>query len=115
MSCVQQIEIKEQDADQRLDRWFKRHFPALGHGRLEKLLRTGQIRLNGKRAKAGDRVEAGQVVRVPPLGDTAERPEQDRPKRPRAKDDRWALTLQKAVLYKDDDVLVIDKPAGLAV
>jgi 23S rRNA pseudouridine955/2504/2580 synthase len=115
MSGVQQIEIRQEDADQRLDRWFKRHFPTLGHGRLEKLLRTGQIRLDGKRAKAGDRVEAGQVVRVPPLGDTAEKPEQPQQRRPRASDDRWSLTLQKSVLYKDDDVLVIDKPAGLAV
>ncbi len=115
MSGVQQIEIKKQDADQRLDRWFKRHFPALGHGRLEKLLRTGQIRLDGKRAKAGDRVEAGQVVRVPPLGEPIERPEQPQQRRPRAADDRWLMTLQKSVLYKDDDVLVIDKPAGLAV
>lgn len=115
MSGVQQIEIKQQDADQRLDRWFKRHFPALGHGRLEKLLRTGQIRLDGKRAKAGDRVGAGQVVRVPPLGETPDRGEQRQPRRLRAADDRWAMTLQKSVLYKDDDVLVIDKPAGLAV
>jgi 23S rRNA pseudouridine955/2504/2580 synthase len=115
MSGVQQIEIRQEDADQRLDRWFKRHFPALGHGRLEKLLRTGQIRLDGKRAKAADRVEAGQVVRVPPLGEPAERPEQPQQRRPRAADSRWAMTLQKSVLYKDDDVLVIDKPAGLAV
>jgi 23S rRNA pseudouridine955/2504/2580 synthase len=115
MSGVQQIEIKQQDADQRLDRWFKRHFPALGHGRLEKLLRTGQIRLDGKRAKAGDRVEAGQVVRVPPLGEPAHKPEPAQQRKPRAADGRWAKTLQKAVLYKDDDVLVIDKPAGLAV
>lgn len=115
MSGVQQIEIRQEDADQRLDRWFKRHFPALGHGRLEKLLRTGQVRLDGKRARAGDRVEAGQVVRVPPLGEPAEKPEQPQQRRPRAADDRWAMTLRKAVLYKDDDVLVIDKPAGLAV
>jgi 23S rRNA pseudouridine955/2504/2580 synthase len=115
MSGVQQIEIREEDADQRLDRWFKRHFPALGHGRLEKLLRTGQIRLDGKRAKAGDRVEAGQVVRVPPLGEVAANQERVHVRRPRAADERWTMTLQKAVLYKDEDVLVIDKPAGLAV
>jgi 23S rRNA pseudouridine955/2504/2580 synthase len=115
MSGVQQIEIKQQDADQRLDRWFRRHVPALGHGRLEKLLRTGQVRLDGKRAKAGDRVEAGQVVRVPPLGENADRSEQRETRRPRATDDRWAMTLQKSVLYKDEHVLVIDKPAGLAV
>ena len=116
MSGVQQIEIKPQDADQRLDRWFKRHFPTLAHGRLEKLLRTGQVRLDGKRAKAGDRVEAGQVVRVPPLGDAAVATEKnDRPRKPSAADESWAATLKKSVLYKDDDVLVIDKPAGLAV
>lgn len=115
MSGVQQIEIGKEEADQRLDRWFRRHFPALGHGRLEKLLRTGQIRLDGKRAKAGDRVEAGQVVRVPPLGEATQAREPPQVRRPRAMDDRWTKTLQKAVLYKDDDVLVIDKPAGLAV
>jgi 23S rRNA pseudouridine955/2504/2580 synthase len=116
MSGVQQIEIGQEDADQRLDRWFKRRFPALGHGRLEKLLRTGQIRLDGKRVRAGDRLEAGQMVRVPPLGDVADRrPKEAQPRRARAVDDRWAMTLRKSVLYKDDDVLVIDKPAGLAV
>src|SRR5512134_1152063 len=104
MSGVQQIEIRDEDADQRLDRWFKRHFPALGHGRLEKLLRTGQVRLDGKRAKAGVRVEAGQVVRVPPLGEAPERSDQPQQRRPRASDERWLLTLQKSVLYKDDDV-----------
>ncbi len=122
MSGVQQIEISEADSDQRLDRWFKRRFPALSHGRLEKLLRTGQVRLDGKRAKASDRVEAGQVVRVPPLdlapaaadgeGAGRQRPRSDAA---RLADERMGRQLQKAVLYKDDDVLVIDKPAGLAV
>src|SRR3954467_4818467 len=107
MAGVQQITIGEHDGDQRLDRWFKKHFPEINHGRLEKLLRTGQIRLDGKRAKAGDRVEAGQVVRIPPLGETTDRPIEAQPRRPRAADDRWAMTLRKAVLYKDDDVLVI--------
>ena len=67
MSGVQTLTVAPEDAEIRLDRWFKRHFPTLGHGRLEKLLRTGQIRLDGKRADASDRVTAGQVVRVPPL------------------------------------------------
>ncbi len=118
MSGVQQIEISEADSDQRLDRWFKRRFPALSHGRLEKLLRTGQVRLDGKRAKASDRVEAGQVVRVPPLDQpaTAEAlPERPRSEHARLADERLGKQLQKAVLYKDDDVLVINKPAGLAV
>jgi 23S rRNA pseudouridine955/2504/2580 synthase len=120
MSGVQQIEIAEADSDQRLDRWFKRRFPNLSHGRLEKLLRTGQVRLDGKRAKASDRVEAGQIVRVPPLDRGSDTPVPERRERPksdaaRLADERLGRQLQKAVLYKDDDVLVIDKPAGLAV
>ncbi len=120
MSGVQQIEIAEADSDQRLDRWFKRRFPNLSHGRLEKLLRTGQVRLDGKRAKASDRVEAGQIVRVPPLDQGSDAPVPERRERPksdaaRLADERLGRQLQKAVLYKDDDVLVIDKPAGLAV
>src|SRR5258708_37143726 len=65
------IAVAVADGDIRLDRWFKRHFPALTHGRLEKLLRTGQIRLDGKRAQAGDPVQPGQTVRVPPPGKLA--------------------------------------------
>jgi 23S rRNA pseudouridine955/2504/2580 synthase len=113
MHGVQQIEIGEADASQRLDRWFKRRFPYLTHGRLEKLLRTGQVRVDGKRAKAAHRLEAGQTVRVPPLGADTDRPA---PKPDRAPADaHLASALRRAVLYKDDDVLVIDKPAGLAV
>lgn len=67
MGQVQSIAVAAADAEIRLDRWFKRHFPDLSHGKLEQLLRTGQIRLDGKRAAARDRVAAGQVVRVPPL------------------------------------------------
>ena len=115
MTGVQQLTISEDDSDQRLDRWFKKHFPEINHGRLEKLLRTGQVRLDGKRAKASDRVEAGQTVRVPPIAPAqdAERPK-NQPK-PRPVSERDAKMLLDAVLYKDSDVLVINKPAGLAV
>src|SRR3977135_4161975 len=58
--------VEPDDAGARLDRWFKRHFPSLSHSHLEKLLRTGQVRVDGKRAKAGDRLEAGQAIRIPP-------------------------------------------------
>jgi 23S rRNA pseudouridine955/2504/2580 synthase len=115
MSGVQTLTVAPEDAEIRLDRWFKRHFPELGHGRLEKLLRTGQIRLDGRRADASDRVAAGQRVRVPPLpaapapDPTAAKP---RSAPPRAEDERF---MQRLVLYRDDDVIVIDKPAGLAV
>jgi 23S rRNA pseudouridine955/2504/2580 synthase len=115
MSGVQQITIGDDEGDQRLDRWFKKRFPELNHGRLEKLLRTGQIRVDGKRAKASDRVAAGQVLRVPPI---APAQDADRPRsapKPKPVSDRDAKILHDAVLYKDADVLVIDKPAGLAV
>ncbi|MES1151195.1 MAG: S4 domain-containing protein, partial [Dongia sp.] len=120
MSGVQQLTIAEDDSDQRLDRWFKKHFPEINHGRLEKLLRTGQVRVDGKRAKASDRVEAGQTVRVPPIAPAqdADRPPMGRPgnaPRPKPVSERDAKMLQDAVLYKDADVLVINKPAGLAV
>lgn len=112
MTGVQTRTVKKDEAGLRLDRWFKRHFPGLGHGRVEKLLRTGQIRIDAKRAKAGDRLAAGQVIRIPPLGDTG-RPPPKHPPRPVSAAD--ASLLQDAVLYRDDDVIVIDKPAGLAV
>jgi 23S rRNA pseudouridine955/2504/2580 synthase len=112
---VRQVTVKQADADQRLDRWFKKHFPHLTHGRLEKLLRTGQIRVDGKRAKAADRLEAGQIVRVPPLGDAAQPRPDDLPSEPKPISARDAEALLQAVLYKDDDVIVLNKPAGLAV
>jgi len=111
MSGVQTIAIAAEEAELRLDRWFKRHFPALAHGRLEKLLRTGQIRLDGRRVAAGDRVAPGQLVRVPPLG---EAPAVLAPAAPRVRPGDEAM-LRKAVLHRDASVIVIDKPAGLAV
>ncbi len=94
----------------RIDRWFKRHYPALTHGRLEKMLRKGEVRLDGKRAKASDRVAAGQTVRVPPQVMTAESAEAPRPA-PRRED---ADMLQSQVLYMDKSVIVLNKPPGLA-
>ncbi len=111
MSGVVIIEVVADEADIRLDRWFKRHYPNLGHGRLEKLLRTGQVRLDGSRVKAGERLRAGQRIRIPPLGDGAA---SKRPPRPTvsAAD---AEALRSRVLYRDQDIIAIDKPAGLAV
>ncbi|HYD98421.1 MAG TPA: RluA family pseudouridine synthase [Alphaproteobacteria bacterium] len=105
--------VAADEADTRLDRWFKRHYPQVTHGHLQKLLRTGQVRVEGKRAKADQRLEPGQTVRVPPI-----RPEDDRPEAAKARpavSEREAKELLRRVLYKDDDVIVIDKPHGLAV
>ncbi|HEX7966640.1 MAG TPA: RluA family pseudouridine synthase [Stellaceae bacterium] len=112
MSGVQTISVAADDGEIRLDRWFRRHFPGLGHGRLEKLLRTGQIRVDGRRAQAGDRVAPGQRIRVPPLGDVSTPPPRTEALAPRPRDIEM---IRRAVLHKDDDIIVIDKPAGLAV
>ena len=68
MTKVQKITVTEDEDGIRLDRWFKRHFPLVGHGQIEKLLRTGQVRLDGGRVKSAARLEKGQTVRVPPIG-----------------------------------------------
>src|SRR6202000_1805890 len=65
-SMPEQRQIAEDDDGIRLDRWFKRHYPAFPHAKLEKLLRKGEVRLDGKRAKAADRVRAEQTLRLPP-------------------------------------------------
>lgn len=109
---VDTVTVRAEDGAGRLDRWFRRRYPTLGHGRLEKLLRTGQIRVDGKRAKAGDRVEPGQAIRVPPLP-SADGQERPRPA-PRLRPNDAAM-LQQAVLYRDGSAIVINKPAGLAV
>ena len=111
MSAVETRTIAEDEAGLRLDRWFSRHFPHLTHGRLEKLLRTGQVRVDGARAKANVRLEAGQLVRVPPLPDAP--PDAVKPG-PHRISDSEARDLQAAVLYRDDDVIVLNKPPGLA-
>ncbi|CAA7616741.1 RluA family pseudouridine synthase [Magnetospirillum sp. UT-4] len=113
MSSVQTLLVAADEAGIRLDRWFKRRFPDIGHGLLEKWLRTGQVRVDGKRVKASERLEAGQEIRVPPLP-AAEAPKPDKPKRPPV-DEATARMLKDAVLYKDDDVIVLNKPPGLAV
>jgi 23S rRNA pseudouridine955/2504/2580 synthase len=108
---VETCTVEEGEAELRLDRWFKRRFPALTHGRLEKLLRTGQVRVDGKRAKAADRLTPGQTVRVPPLKLEAAPARKPAPA-VRADDlaalDRW-------ILFQDKSVLVLDKPPGLPV
>lgn len=117
MSGVSLIEVTQSEGETRLDRWFKRRYPGLTHGRLEKLLRTGQIRVDGGRAKGATRLEPGMVVRVPPLDDralTAVEPTGG-PRPPRALTDHEIADLRALVLYRDSEVIAIDKPAGMAV
>ncbi len=116
MSGVRTLTVTPDEADLRLDRWFRRHYPALGHGRLEKLLRTGQVRVDGKRAKAALRLESGMEVRVPPLGEQAEGAAAKTAPKPTFKiSDSEARDLRAAVLYRDKDVIALNKPHGVAV
>lgn len=108
MSGVQHLTIEQDEGDQRLDRWFRRRFPHVPQGRIEKMCRKGEIRVDGGRVKTATRVAVGQTVRVPPLPDTASPP----PDRPRISD-ADAKMIQDAVIYKDDHVLAINKPPGL--
>jgi 23S rRNA pseudouridine955/2504/2580 synthase len=111
MSQVQLIPVDADDVDTRLDRWFRKRFPDVKNGQLQKLLRTGQIRIDGKRADSATRLAPGQTVRVPPLAEPE--PRAYKPRKP--VDDHDARDLQARVLYRDDWVIVIDKPYGLAV
>src|SRR5690606_15718925 len=112
MNEVAQIAVTNDEDGLRLDRWFRRHFPLVTHGRLEKLLRTGQVRVDGARAKANVRLEQGQIVRVPPLGDEAVKPA---PKADRGVSEQDAAFIRSLVIHKDKSILVLNKPAGLAV
>ena len=114
MTGVQQVAVEAAAGGQRLDRWFKQHFPQVTHGRLEKMLRKGEIRVDGRRVKASERLEAGQTVRVPPLP-AAPPPAPDQVAAAPALSARDRDALQAAVLYRDANVIALDKPAGLAV
>jgi len=102
--------VSEDDNDIRLDRWFKRHHPGFPHALLEKQLRKGLIKVDGKKAKTSDRVQAGQVVRCPEVSGLA-----DMPKPKRKVNEQDFAEVRKWVLYKDDNVIVINKPYGFAV
>ena len=118
MSRHATIEVLANDAESRLDRWFARHYPGLGHGPLQKLLRTGQVRVDGKRVRANARLEAGQQIRVPPrLQDGGTAPPSPSPlsSRNAMPDKRDVEELRARVLYRGDDLIALDKPAGLAV
>jgi 23S rRNA pseudouridine955/2504/2580 synthase len=102
--------VSEDEAEIRLDRWFRRHFPGLTQGTIEKLCRTGQVRVDGHRAEAATRLTAGQWVRIPPLPEPPPRPAAPPPPDARTLDD-----LAGWVIHRDEQVLVLNKPHGLPV
>lgn len=109
MGAVQTLTVTEDEGEQRLDKWFRRRFPHVTQGAVEKMCRTGQIRLDGGRVKASDRVAPGQSLRIPPLPD-ADAP---RPERPAGISAADAKMIQEAVLWMDQHLIVLNKPPGL--
>ncbi len=109
MSGVQTVEVTEDEGDQRLDRWFRRRFPHVSQGRIEKMCRKGEIRVDGGRVKAASRVEAGQKVRVPPLPDQPAPQVQTGPRI----SDADAELMRKSVIFRDDHIIALNKPPGL--
>jgi len=115
MSEARQVQTRAVSGDEaglRLDRWFQRHFPELSHGALQKLLRTGQVRLDGKRVEGKDRIEPGQTVRLPPGVTTTPAP---KPKAAPQLSTRDSEEIQRLVIHRDDWVIALNKPPGLAV
>ncbi|MFT4076020.1 MAG: RluA family pseudouridine synthase [Asticcacaulis sp.] len=110
---VKTLYITDGEDGIRVDRFFKRRWPHINHVQLNKLLRSGQVRVDGGRVKADTRLATGQTIRVPPL---PEAPDVDQQKRERAllspQEIRFAHSL---VLYEDEDVIALNKPSGLAV
>jgi 23S rRNA pseudouridine955/2504/2580 synthase len=103
------IDITADNADQRLDRWFRRMFPHIPQGRIEKMCRKGEIRIDGGRVKPATRVQAGQVVRVPPLPDAAA----PAPVQHSAVSDTDAQMIRDCVIFRDDHLIALNKPPGL--
>ena len=103
MSRVQLLEVSNGDGDQRLDRWFRRQFPQVQQGQIEKMCRKGDIRVDGGRVKTNSRVEVGQIVRIPPLPDTPAPPIVDK-----KISDADEKMIKESVIYRDDDIIVLN-------
>jgi len=108
---IRRFVVDAEDDGIRLDRWFKRHLPDASFNIVSRWARTGQLRVDGKRATPGDRIEAGQEIRVPPAEPVADA----RPKRFRPEiSEETAEFARSLVIHKDKAALVINKPPGLA-
>lgn len=113
MSEVQTFIVGEDDDGIRLDRWFKRHMPGVSFNMLSRWSRTGQLRLGGKRALPGDRIEAGQEIAIPPPDSAGSRPARPERRREPLTPDEVQL-VRDMVIYEDPGAFVLNKPPGLA-
>ena len=110
---VQMLTVSRDEDGMRIDRFLTTRFPGLAFGRIQSMIRKGELRLDGGRVKTQARVATGQTVRVPPLRDAVDTPKpQGGAGGARGKDRDF---LKSITLFEDDDLLVLDKPMGLAV
>lgn len=107
---VRQFTVEADDEGTRLDRWFKRHLPQIGFGTVSRWARTGQIRIDGKRAKPEDRLVTGQQIRVPPGGEAAHR----KPREKRPLTEAEIAEAHAMVIAESEAAIVLNKPPGLA-
>lgn len=107
---VETRHVSADEAEIRLDRWFRRHFPGTTQAAIQKLCRTGQVRVDGRRAEAATRLSPGQVVRVPPLPRAPIREPAAPPP-----DGEQVRALQRLVVWRDEMLIALNKPPGLAV
>jgi 23S rRNA pseudouridine955/2504/2580 synthase len=115
MAGVEIIEVDGEEEGMRLDRWFKAHYPGLGFGALQKLLRSGQIRVDGGRVKSDTRLQKGQSVRIPPMQTDRASAGAGNMTAHSIRNTGDAEALRKMTLFEDERVLVINKPPGLSV
>jgi 23S rRNA pseudouridine955/2504/2580 synthase len=113
VSEVRTFTVGPDDDEIRLDRWFKRHLPDISFAQVSRWARTGQLRVDGKRAAPGDRIAAGQSIRVPPAEPVSVPAAKPKRERPPLSDDQIAFA-KELVIHRDPQALVINKPPGLA-
>jgi 23S rRNA pseudouridine955/2504/2580 synthase len=109
-TAVQTVAVTPDEAGMRVDRFLEARFPGLSFSHIQRVIRKGQLRVNGKRAQPKDRLEVGQSVRIPPL-----RLEAPKPAKPDSEADKTRAFLKSITLHEDADVLVLNKPMGLSV
>jgi 23S rRNA pseudouridine955/2504/2580 synthase len=107
-SRVQQVEVSAEGAGQRIDNFLLRHFKSVPRSRVYRLLRKGEVRVNGRRAKPDYRLEEGDRLRLPPVRSGA-------PAAATRVPDALIQRIERSIVHEDDALLVINKPAGLAV
>jgi 23S rRNA pseudouridine955/2504/2580 synthase len=110
-TAVQTVAVTPDEAGMRVDRFFEARFPGLSFSHIQRVIRKGEVRVNGKRTEPKNRLEAGQSIRIPPL-----RLDQTKPRaHANAADEDTREFLRSITLHEDPDVLVLNKPMGLAV